>query len=269
MDKKIRVALLGVGCMGEAMLRGLTKRQHEIEVVGVVRREDQVRELARVYPSAKFVSNLESLPAVDVLVVCVKPQQLDEVATTLQGKISPNCVVISILAGIGISKLQDRLSHKVVIRAMPNTPGQRGVGYTGWCPSSEVSDQQAFRAEEVLKCLGRQRVYLKEELLDTVTAISGSGPGTFAYLIQAYIEAGVKNGMTRADAREAVLQTVWGTADYLLQTSEHPAILQDSVTSPGGTTAAIVYELDKAGVRAAIATSIDAGINRCRELRRI
>jgi len=267
MERTVLVTLFGMGCMGEAMVRGLLQHKGQMNITGVARRQNRLEELTARYPAAVFVQAAsEEVRKSDVLVLCVKPQQLHEAATLLKGQVRENSLIISILAGTCIQVLQASLGHSHVVRAMPNTPGQIRRGYTGWCHSDSVSAEQFALTQTILGSLGVECRYTHEPLLDTVTAISGSGPGTFAYLIQAYIEAGVKNGMTRANAREAVLRTVLGTAEYLLDTQEHPALLQDRVTSPGGTTSAIVYQLDKAGVRAAVVTSIDAGITRCREL---
>ncbi len=267
MEKRVQVALFGIGCMGEAMVRGLLQHKGQMSVWGIGRRQDRLEELSGRYPEAGFARETnEAVAQCDALVLCVKPQQLHEVAPLIKGVIREQSLLISILAGTSIQSLQANFGHRHVVRAMPNTPGQIGRGYTGWCHSDSVSEEQLALTKTVLGSLGVECRYAHEPLLDTVTAISGSGPGTFAYLIQAYIEAAVKNGMTRANAREAVLRTVLGTAEYLLESQEHPALLQDRVTSPGGTTAAIVYQLDKAGVRAAVTTSIDAGIARCREL---
>jgi pyrroline-5-carboxylate reductase len=267
MDKKVQVALLGVGCMGEAMVRGLLQHKDELVITGIVRREDSAAFLRQKYEGANFALNADGvIESSDVLVLCMKPQQFNDLSGIIKGRLSDHCLVVSILAGVNILKLQQNLGHDSVVRAMPNTPAQIGRGYTGWCPAKSLTPEQLERAQMVLGSMGSACQYLDEQMLDTVTAISGSGPGTLAYLIQAYIEAAVKNGMTRGNAREAVLRTVQGTAEYLLDSNEHPSLLQDRVTSPGGTTAAIVYELDRAGVRAAVTTSIDAGIARCREL---
>lgn len=261
------VVLIGVGCMGEAMLKGLLINTTGFQITGIERSSEQAQQLSILYPQVLFTTLSEEILAkADVLVLCVKPQQFSTLATILQGKIRAECLVISILAGVTLNSLQESLNHESVIRAMPNMPGQIQLGYTGWCQNPTVTSVQSNLAQQVLGALGAARQFDRESLLDTVTAISGSGPGVLAYIIQSFIEAAVKNGLARSDARESVLATVIGTAEYLRQTHEHPAILQDRVASPGGTTAAMLYELDRAGVRAAIITAVGAGTTRSQEL---
>src|SRR3989344_7843622 len=219
MEKTVRVTLFGIGCMGEAMVRGLLQHKGQMSITGIARRQNRLAQLAASDPEATFAEvTSEGVAQSDVLVLCVKPQQFQEAVPLVKGIVREDSLVISILAGTSIQVLQASLGHNHVVRAMPNTPGQIGRGYTGWCHSDSVSAEQLVLTQTILGSLGVECRYTHEPLLDTVTAISGSGPGTFAYLIQAYIEAGVKKGMTRANAREAVLRTVLGTAEYLLDT---------------------------------------------------
>ena len=204
----------------------------------------------------------------DVVVLSVKPQRLDGVLAGLRGNLQPGALVLSIVAGAPIRKISNGLQHAVVVRSMPNTPAQIGEGITVWTAAPEVSEEQQLMARQILGSLG-QEIFVEEEVyLDMATALSGTGPAYVFLFMEALVDAGVHLGFPRRIAEQLVSQTVRGSVDFYQKNEEqiHLARLRNQVTSPGGTTAAALYFLEKAGFRTAISRAVWAAYERSREL---
>ena len=200
--------------------------------------------------------NLSAVSEADIVVLAVKPQMLPGAAAQLQGKIPPNAFVLSIMAGVPTADIQTRLGLKAVVRTMPNTPAQIGEAMTVWTASQEVAESQRAQAAAVLQGMGRELYVQKEEALDMATAICGSGPAYTYLLMEAQVDAAVHMGLPRADAIPLVIQTVLGTAKLAMQSDKHLAELRNMVTSPGGTTAEAIYQLEKGGMRTVLSKAI-------------
>lgn len=263
-----RIAFIGSGAMGEAMIKGLIARG--VATPSQIIASDPVSRLRESmntnYGIATTSENAVAVQAADIILLCVKPQVFDSVAAGLRGKIKPEALIISIMAGVALTTLRQGLEHDHIVRAMPNTPAQVNLGATVWIATSAVSPEQRRQTELILGALGEQIQADKEEFIDMQTGLGGSGPGFVFLIIEAMIDAGVQMGFSRADAQTIVLQTIAGSVALVKETGLHPAELKNRVTSAGGTTAAGLYVLEKAGLRAILADAIIAAYRRSQEL---
>jgi len=263
-----RIAILGAGKIGEALLSGLVssgwRAPEELAASG--RRAERIDELKERYGVAATLSNPEAVAGASLVVVAVKPQDIEVLLGEIGGLIAPEQTVLSIAAAIPTAAIEARLERGVpVVRAMPNTPSTVHEGIAGICAGAHAGDEHLAQAEEVLRHLGYV-VRVPERAMDAVTAVSGSGPAYFALLAEAMIEAGILLGMSREISTQLVVQTMLGTAKQLRDEKMHPVELREMVTSPGGTTIAAIRELERAGVRAAFLNAIQAAMDRSREL---
>jgi pyrroline-5-carboxylate reductase len=201
----------------------------------------------------------------DIVVLSVKPQVMDKVFDDLRGVIKPTALIFSIAAGISIDTLREGLGgHGPIVRVMPNTPAQIGQGISMWTCTDEVSDAQREQAVVILKAMGDE-IYVPPEdeyYLDMTTALSGTGPGYVFMFMEALIDAGVHMGFSRQVAERLVMQTIKGSTEYAIASKLHPAQLRNQVTSPGGTTAAAMYQLEKGGFRTVVSKAVWAAYER-------
>lgn len=267
-----KIAFIGPGAMGEAMIAGLIRR--EVAQPGMLiaagPRQERVDELQRRYGVQPYGDNAAAANQAEVVVLSVKPQRLDAVLAGMRGSIQPHALVLSIVAGAPIAKIAGILNHNAIVRAMPNTPAQIGEGITVWTASPAVSDDQREMARQILAALGEEIFLEEENYLNMATALSGTGPAYVFLFMEAMVDAGVHLGFPRRVAEQLVAQTVRGSVDFYTQSAESPhlAHLRNQVTSPGGTSAAALYYLEKAGFRTAISRAIWAAYERSRELGR-
>lgn len=263
-----RLTFIGGGNMGEAMVKGLLD-QRLIDPAAITITDtnpERLRLLAERYGVRALGNNLEAVADADVVVLAIKPQVLKKVAAELQGHIPPHALILSIIAGARIAALQKGFDHLPVARAMPNTPAQVGQGITVWTTTSEVSDRQRAQAETILSALGAQIWMDDEGYLDMATALSGTGPAYVFLFMEALIDAGVHLGFSREIATKLVLQTVEGSVALARATGRHPTELRNAVTSPGGTTAEALYQLEKGGIRTVLSKAIWAAYQKSRYL---
>ena len=260
------IAILGTGKMGEALLSGLLRAgRAPSEIAVVVRREARGDELRAAY-GVPVVSAEEAAKNAATLVVAVKPQDMGAVLDQIAGLVTASQLVISLAAGITTAFIEQRFPVEVpVVRVTTNTPLLVNEGMSVISAGSFAAPQHLGIAEEMLSPVGKV-VRLPEYQQDAATALAGSGPAYVYYLIEAMADAGVLVGMPRRTALELVTQTVFGAATMARDSGEHPVILREAVTSPGGTTIAATRELDSHGVRAAVFDAIEAARNRGREL---
>jgi len=260
------VAIIGAGVMGETLLSGLLRSGWKPEdlVVGE-KRPSRGEELAAKY-GVRVVANPEAVEGAETIVLVVKPQDMRDVLYEISPYIAKTQLVVSLAAGITTEFLEQNLDEGVpVVRVMPNTPALVDEGMAAISPGSHCDDVHLDRAEKMMAATGRV-VRVPESHQDAITAISGSGPAYLFYVVEAMIEAGVLLGLPRDTATELVVQTMLGSALMLRETGEHPTVLRERVTSPGGTTAAAVRELEDHKVRAAFLTAMEAARDRSREL---
>ena len=265
-----KIVFIGPGVMAEAMIAGLIRQ--EVAEPGMLLasgpRLERTQDLESRYGITATTDNAKAAEQGDVVVLSVKPQRLDAVLDGLKGSIKDEALIISIVAGAPIAKISGILEHRAVIRAMPNTPAQIGEGITVWTASPAVSDLQRDMGQQILAALG-QEIFMEEETyLNMATALSGTGPAYVFLFMEAMVDAGVHLGFPRRVAEQLVAQTVRGSVDYYTRDTDplHLARLRNQVTSPGGTSAAALYYLEKAGFRTAISRAVWAAYERSREL---
>ncbi|ACK69011.1 pyrroline-5-carboxylate reductase [Gloeothece citriformis PCC 7424] len=267
----IRLGIIGGGVMAEAILSRLIEQNiYPPDAVLVSEPQPQRREfLRKTYKVQVTSDNRETTTAQDVLLLAVKPQILDKVAENLAHLFPKRYppLILSILAGVTLKRLEAIFSEQAIIRVMPNTPATVGAGITAIAAGKKVEPEHLASARSIFAAVG-EVVEVPESLMDGVTGLSGSGPAFVAIMIEALADGGVAAGLPRPIAAQLALQTVLGTAQLLQQTKLHPAQLKDQVTSPGGTTIAGVTQLEKSGFRAAIIEAVMAAKQRSHELGR-
>jgi pyrroline-5-carboxylate reductase len=211
---------------------------------------------------AAVADNKEAVRGASAVLLAVTPQVMPAVLADLRGHLTADQVVLSIAAGVTLETVQQGLGHEPVVRVMPNTPAQVGQGISAWLAAPAVTPAQKAEARAVLRSVGRELEVDRERYLDMVTAVSGSGPAWVMLMAEAMIDAGVQLGLRPDWARELVYQTFSGSIELARQTKLHPAELRNLVTTPGGTTAAGLYAMERAGLRGAIAAGIVAAFER-------
>ena len=260
----LHLSFIGAGAMAEAMIGGLLSR-HQIEpgqITASDRRRERLQDIRGRFHIHTTLENRAAARKGALVVLSVKPQVLPAVFADLGGKIRRDALVLSIVAGTTIDALGAGLQHRAIVRTMPNTPAQVGEGMTVWSATPEVSDPQRAQAEAVVAALGKQIYVEDERFLDMATAVSGSGPAYVFLLMEALIDAAVHLGFSRGDAHDLVIQTIKGAAIYAERHAGHPAELRNMVTSPGGTSADALYQLEKGGLRTVISKAVRAAHQR-------
>lgn len=263
-----RIAFIGSGAMGEAMIKGLlaqklTTPDKIIASDPIAQRRTQIE---AGYGVEVTDDNTDAATHADIVVLSVKPQVLAKAGQSLAGRMRPDALALSIIAGASIRTLQTTLRHDAIVRCMPNTPAQVGMGVTVWAATPEVSARQREQTALLLGALGLELSVDDEHYLDAATGLTGSGPAFVLLFIEALIDAGVHVGFARADAQRMVLQLLNGTVRMAQETGVHPAELKNRVTSPAGTTAAGLFELEAAGMRATMIRAVDAAYRRSQAL---
>src|SRR5437868_4124936 len=261
-----RIAILGAGKMGEALLSGLLRAGRPAgDLLFTERHDDRAKMLEERY-GVTGVSSADAAEQADTLLIAVKPQEIGALLDDLAPVVSPRNLVITIAAGIPTTFLEKRLADTVpVVRVMSNTPVFVDQAMSAISAGAHAGEEHLERTEELLRPVGKV-IRVPESQLDAVTALSGSGPAYFFYLVEAMIDAGILLGLPRAVAAELIVQTAVGAAQMLRDSGEHPVQLREAVTSPGGTTIAAIRELENHGVRAAILAALEAARDRSRAL---
>jgi pyrroline-5-carboxylate reductase len=259
-------AIFGAGVMGETLLSGLVRAGRDAgEIVVTERREERAQQLTRTY-GVRTMSNVEAAKGATTLVLVVKPQDMSGLVAEIAPHLREGALVVSLAAGITTGYLENLLpAGTAVVRVMPNTPALVDEGMAAVSPGQHCDDTHLAEAEELLRSCGKV-VRLAEKHLDAVAAISGSGPAYIFYVVEAMIEAGVLLGLPRSTSTELVVQTLYGAATMLKETGQHPTVLREQVSSPGGTTIAALRQLDDHKVRAAFLTAMEAAAARSAQL---
>jgi pyrroline-5-carboxylate reductase len=262
------IGVIGAGNMAEAMIKGiLVEKLVQPEQILASHPGAERRELLHErYGIRTTADNRAAARDADILVLSVKPQVLPRVMQDIRLDLRPGALVLSIVAGARIKMMMSGLHHGAIVRSMPNTPGQFGMGMTVWTCTPHVSDRQRQQAQRILQALGEEIWVEEEGYMDMATALSGTGPAYVFLFIEAMIDAGVHMGFSRHLAEEMVLQTIEGSVKVVREMNRHPATLRNMVTSPGGTTAAALYELEKGGFRTILSKAIFAAYRRSVEL---
>jgi pyrroline-5-carboxylate reductase len=256
------VAIIGAGVMGESLLSGLIRGGHEIAdlVVGEKRRERAV-ELREKY-GVEVLANVDAAARADTVALVVKPQDMGDVLIEIAPHLRAGQVVISLAAGITTDYIEKHIPDGIaVVRVMPNTPALVDEGMAAISAGTHCDEEHLALAEGMMSVTSRV-VRVPENQQDAITAISGSGPAYLFFVVESMIEAGVHLGLPRSTATELVIQTMVGSAKLLRETGTHPTVLREQVTSPGGTTAAAIRQLEDHKVRAAFIMAMEAARDR-------
>lgn len=253
--------------MGEAIINRLLIKK-------VVKKEDivvsdisqtRLELLSSKYQVCVLADNKKAIEGTDLILLAIKPQNLES-ATKDMGNLSPNQLVLSIMAGTNLSTLHSNLNHPSIIRAMPNMPAQIGEGIIIWTATDKVNPEQRDMAITIFKALGEEIYVDNEKYIDMATALSGSGPAYVFLFIEALIDAGVHIGLPRDTAQKLVMKTVTGSTHTVQKTGKHPAELRNMVTSPGGTTTDALFRLEKGGFRSLLVEAVAAAFNKTSKL---
>ncbi len=263
-----RIAILGSGRLGESMLRGFLSSGWRTtdDLVVTARRPERLAELHDKYGVVAEASNVAALKGAGLVIVAVKPQDMEAVLEEISSELTPQQTLLSVAAGVTTASIEAHLPPGArVVRAMPNAPALVHEGIAGLCGGHHAGEEDIALAADALGHLGAV-VRVAEYDMDAVTALSGSGPAYFALLAEAMIEAGLLLGLSREISTQLVVQTMFGSALLLRDEGMHPVELRENVTSPGGTTTRAIRELERSGVRAAFLNAITAATERSREL---
>jgi pyrroline-5-carboxylate reductase len=260
------IAILGAGKMGEALASGLLRAGVAAPgLIAAVRRTERAEQLRQAY-GIEAVAAAEAAKRAETIVITVKPQDMAALLAEIAPAVAADKLIISVAAGITTSFIETRLAAGVpVVRVMSNTPVLVDEAMSVISPGSHAGETHLRRAEELLRPVGKV-LRIPESQQDAATALSGSGPAYVYFLVEAMVDAGILLGMPRGTALEMVNQAVYGAATMLRDSGEHPVILREAVTSPGGTTINAIRELERHGVRAAFLAAIEAARDRGREL---
>jgi pyrroline-5-carboxylate reductase len=263
-----RIGLIGAGQMATALAHGFLKAGliATDRLIASDLEEHARQRFAHVTSGHTTADNAAVVAESDVVILAVKPQYLPHIAKELKPKLTAKHLVVSIAAGVRLASLSEWLGSNIrIIRVMPNTPCLVGQGASAYSLGSNATEDDAELVGKLLRALG-SAWQVEEKLLDAVTGLSGSGPAFVYMVIEALSDAGVRMGLPRAIATEMAAKTVGGSAEMVLSTGEHPAVLKDRVTSPGGTTIAGVQALENGGLRAALMAAVEAATKRSIEL---
>ena len=281
--KDARLAFVGCGVMAEAIIAGLLRKQLVTaeQIVGSHPRLGRREELYAKYATRMFESNREAVIAAQpadaaagavhagsLVILAVKPQRLNKVLQELKGAIRPDQLVVSIVAGARCEAIAGELLHPTVVRAMPNTPAQIGQGMTAWTATPEVSERQEREVEAMLLALGKAMRVENERQIDMATALSATGPTYVFLMMEALVDAGVHMGFSRHVAQDLVQQMMLGSVLFARESQKHPAELRNMVTSPGGTSAEAIYQMEKGSLRTVLSKAVWAAYQRAEALGR-
>ena len=273
---KTRLAFIGCGVMAEAIIAGLLRKQLVApeQVVGSHPRSARRDEIQQKFGVQMFEQNYDATKAVhptaaypnSLIILAVKPQRLIGVLHDLKGAIPKDQLVISIVAGAKIATIANELQHRAIVRTMPNTPAQIGEGITAWTPSAEVNPEQEQQVREMLEALGKAVRVENERQIDMATALSATGPTYIFLVMEALVDAGVHLGFSRHVAQELVQQMILGSVLFARESHKHPAELRNMVTSPGGTSAEAIYQMEKGSLRTVLSKAVWAAFQRAEAL---
>ena len=273
-----RIALIGCGVMAEAIIAGLLLKNivTSNQIVGSHPRLPRREELHDRYSIEMFEHNRDAAEAVSktdsaagsILILGIKPQRLAGVLADLNGTLKPDQLVVSIVAGAKIETMATGLGHQAIVRTMPNTPAQIGEGITAWTCSEQVTESQEKQVRAMLEALGKAVRVENERQIDMATALSATGPTYIFMVMEALVDAGVHLGFSRHVAQELVQQMILGSVLFARESHKHPAELRNMVTSPGGTSAEAIYQMEKGGLRTVLSKAVWAAYQRAEALGR-
>lgn len=266
---KTSLAFIGCGVMAESIIAGLLRKNlvGAEQIVASHPRPGRREELHEKYKIEVFERNTEAVESVkpsenSIVALCVKPQRLKGVLQELKGVVSPEQLVISIIAGARIEAIADALGNQNIIRAMPNTPSQIGAGITAWTCTEEIGEAERAQIKALLTALGKELHVETENMIDMATSLSATGPTYIFMVMEALTDAGVHLGFSREVSKELVQETMLGAVLFAMESHKHPAELRNMVTSPGGTSAEAIYQMEKGGLRTVLSKAVYSAYQR-------
>ena len=264
-----RIAVLGAGNMGRALVRGMLKAKwaSPTNFVATTRRPESAAALAKETGIEVHTDNRKAASGADVIVLAMKPQILPDVLAEIRPVVRAGQLVISIAAGVPTTAIEGALPGASVVRSMPNLPVHVDAGATAYCFAANAAREHGAVARAIFESVG-VAVEVDEYLMDAVTGLSGTGPMYVFQIIEGLADAGVKVGLSRDVAMALTIQTVLGAAKMAQQSGEHPARLKDRVTSPGGTAITALHTMERGGLRAILIDAVEAATKRSEELGR-
>jgi pyrroline-5-carboxylate reductase len=264
-----KLAFVGCGVMAEAMIAGVLRKNLVAakQIAASHPRANRRAELKEKYGIQVYESNGETVEAVkeatnSVVALCVKPQRLGGVLDELAGVVAPHQTVASIIAGARIETISAVLNNKKIVRAMPNTPSQIGAGITAWTCTEEIGEAERVQIKSLLTALGKELYVPNENMIDMATSLSATGPTYIFMVMEALTDAGVHLGFSREMSKELVQETMLGAVLFAIESHKHPAELRNMVTSPGGTSADAIYQMEKGGLRTVLSKAVYAAYQR-------
>ncbi|HEX9639299.1 MAG TPA: pyrroline-5-carboxylate reductase [Acidobacteriota bacterium] len=268
MGTSSNVVIIGCGCIGGALVRGLAAagRVAPSELIACDHHDDKLKDLERRCGCRTTRSAVEAAQQAAVAFIAVKPRALPELLPALAPVLRPGTLVISTVAGARTTEFEAALGSAIpVVRSMPNLPAVIGAGATAITAGAHATEEHMQLAESLLSAVGRV-ARVEEDLMNAVTGLSGSAPAYVFLMIEALIDGGIKVGIPRGICRELVVQTVLGSARMLQTDDRHPAMLRDMVTTPGGTTISAIHELESRSVRSAFIHAVEVATERAAQL---
>jgi pyrroline-5-carboxylate reductase len=267
---KTSLAFIGCGVMAESMIAGLLRKNLVApeQISASHPRANRRQELEEKYGIRVFERNAEAVESVkasrtdSIVALCVKPQRLKGVLQELDNVVSPGQLVLSIIAGARIETISEALGSKKIVRAMPNTPSQIGAGITVWTCPEEVGATERERIKALLTALGKELHVETENMIDMATSLSATGPTYIFMVMEALTDAGVHMGFSREVSKELVQETMLGSVLFAMESHKHPAELRNMVTSPGGTSAEAIYQMEKGGLRTVLSKAVYSAYQR-------
>lgn len=270
--KNTRLAFIGCGVMAESVVAGLLRQNlvRAEQICASHPRENRREELRNKYKIEVFEHNsdaVNSLPDADsVVFLCVKPQRIGGVLQEIKAFVKPTQLIVSIIAGATIETISESLNNDLIVRTMPNTPSQIGAGMTAWTCAEAVSGEQKSQVKMLLTALGKELYVENEHQIDMATALSATGPTYIFMMMEAMTDAGVHLGFSREVSKELVQQTMLGATLFAMESHKHPAELRNMVTSPGGTSAEAIYQMEKGSLRTVLSKAIYSAYKRAVDL---
>ncbi|MBS1956173.1 MAG: pyrroline-5-carboxylate reductase [Cyanobacteria bacterium SZAS-4] len=268
MLKGKKLGVIGVGKLGEALIAGLLKQSDldVTDIIGSVHHEASIDRVKERLGISTTLDNRELTKDRDIILIAVKPQNMDKVVREIADQLKPNQLLISVAASVTTAFVEERLTQPIpVVRAMPNTPSVMNAGMTGLCLGTHAKSEHKEIAEAIFDCVGKT-VFVDENLMDGVTALSASGPAYLYVVIESLAEAGVKLGLSREVSTLLASQTMYGASRMVLESKAHPALLKDMVTTPAGCTIDGLMELEEGKLRVTLIKAVVKAAERAREL---
>lgn len=263
-----KLAVIGVGKLGEALISGLLKdgALKASDLVGSVGKESSLERVESRLGIHATLDNREAVKGKDIILLAVKPQNMDKVLKEIKDSLSPGQLLISVAASVTTAFVEERIATGIaVVRAMPNTPSVINAGMTGLCGGQFATADHLKTCEAIFNCVGKT-TFVEEHLMDAVTALSASGPAYLYVVIESLAEAGVKLGISRETSTLLAAQTMYGAAKMVLESKAHPALLKDTVTTPAGCTIDGLMELEEGKLRVTLIKAVVKAAERAREL---